>query len=273
MALASFPGFAQTTEQTSLRYLELDNALAFDSVRTLMAPDMTFWDPTGNVFASEWSGVEIKGADAFLDIQQGWELEEVQFVPEVSFFVGEYALHRGTYSARFTGSSDWAHIPFVTVHRVKDGKLAQRLDFGEYIQSFGLGDRFDENTSWTEVVADQYLDAYTGGDIETQAVLMADDVVFQDPTAQVFGPPSGQLFEGKEALLERRTQIYQNVSDFAFDVSSKFYANHHAVYMGHVVYTAGGRTYRQPAVFVIEVRNHQVTRHWDFVDYTVGPNP
>ena len=269
-ALVSLPAFAQSTRELSLRYLEQDSALAFDSVRTLLDPDMTFWDPTGNVFQNEFSGQPLIGAESFLEVQKGWGLEEIQFVPDVSMFVGEYALHRGTYSARFSGEPEWTHIPFVTVHRVRDGRLVERIDFGEYIQSFGLGDRFDDNTTWTEVVADQYLDAYTGGDIETQAVIMADDVVFQDPTAQVFGPPSGQLFEGKESLLARRKQIYQNVGSFSLDVASKFYANNHAVYMGHVEYTAGGREYRQPAVFVVEVRNQRVTRHWDFVDYSVG---
>ena len=32
-----------------------------------------------------------------------------------------------------------------------------------------------------------------------------------------------------------------------------------------------GVRYEQPAVFVVEVRDGRVTRHWDFVDYTVGP--
>lgn len=269
--LLPLPVNGQSTREVSLRYLELDAALALDSVRTLLSPDMSFRDPTGDVFQNEFSGAPLVGADAFLEVQRSWGLEEVQFEPDVSFFVGEFALHRGTYSARFEGGREWVHIPFVTVHRVQDGRLTERRDFGEYIQSFGLGDQFDENSTWTEVVADQYLAAYTGGDLDTQAILMADDVFFQDPTAQVFGPPSGQLFEGKEALLTRRAQIYQNVSDFSFDVASRFYANHHAVYMGHVEYTAGGSSYRQLAVFVIEVRNQLVTRHWDFVDYTTGP--
>ena len=51
-----------------------------------------------------------------------------------------------------------------------------------------------------------------------------------------------------------------------------FVANHHAVYMGTVRYTLNsGTAFAQPAVIVIEVRDGKVTRHWDFVDYTVGP--
>ena len=261
---------AQSTEQVSKKYLEMDAALNYEGLRPLLADDFSFGDPTGEVFRADGSAMSVAGAEAFLELQKSWGLAEVDFDPDVSFAVGEYALHRGTYRARFDGADSWTEIPFVTIHRVSEGKMIERLDFGEYIQSFGLGDGFDDNTSWTEVIADQYLAAYTGGDIATQNVLMADDVVFQDPTAQVFGPPSGRLFEGKEALLTRRTQIYQNVTDFSFDASSRFYANHHAVYIGHVEYAAGGRWYRQPSVFVIEVRDQLVRRHWDFVDYSVG---
>ncbi len=261
---------AQSTKQVSMQYLEWDAALMADSARTLLADDFSFHDPTGEVFQTGSSGMAVTGAEAFLALQAGWGLAEVEFDPEESFYVGEYALHRGTYRARFAGGENWTDIPFITIHRVRNGLLTERLDFGEYIQSFGLGDGFDDSTTWTEIVADQYLSAYTGADLDTQNVLMADDVVFQDPTAQVFGPPSGQLFEGKDSLLARRAQIYENVGAFSMDVASSFYANHHAVYIGHVEYSAGGSDYRQPAVFVVEVRDQLVTRHWDFVDYSVG---
>jgi len=55
-------------------------------------------------------------------------------------------------------------------------------------------------------------------------------------------------------------------------VEDSFYANHHAVHMGFVKYTVfGNGSYRQPSVIVIEVREHTVSRHWDFVDHTLGP--
>lgn len=261
---------AQTTEEVSLKYLGWDAQMLSDSLRTVLDDNFSFSDPTGEVFETGSSGMAVTGAEAFLELQAGWGLAEVQFDPDVSFYVGEYALHRGTYRARFSGSDTFTEIPFITVHRVQEGLLTERTDFGEYIQSFQLGSGFDENTTWTEIIADQYLAAYTGGDVRSQHVLMSEEVVFQDPTAQVFGPPSGQLFLGKGSLLSRREQIYQNIGDFSLDVASSFYANHHAVYMGHVEYTANGSHYRQPAVVVIEVRDQLVTRHWDFVDYSVG---
>jgi len=268
--LFSGTAWAQSTQEVSLRYLELDAALDYEALRGVMADDMTFQDPTGNVFDGQAAGILVEGADQIIQTQRSWGLVGVEFEPVHSFYVGQYAVHRGTYVAQFSAGAPGVRIPFITVHRVQNGKVSERRDFGEYIQSFGLGDGFDEATTWTEVIADQYLDAYTSADVSTQQVLMADEVIFQDVTAKVFGPPSGQLFEGKEALLARRTQIYEGVSDFSFDVENSFYANHHAVYVGRVNYTVSSGSYRQPAIFVIEVKDQQVTRHWDFVDYTVG---
>ena len=160
----------------------------------------------------------------------------------------------------------------MTVLRARDGRIIERTDFGEYIQSFQLGERFAPNTVSTAEIAARYLGAYLNEDIETTAELVSPDVVFQDPTSQVFGPPSGELYSGAEELLARRRRIYSSISDFTFDVEESFVANHHAVYMGSVRYTiASGATYEQPAAFVIEVRDGRVSRHWDFVDYTVGP--
>ena len=122
-------------------------------------------------------------------------------------------------------------------------------------------------------MAGEYLQAYLDEDLDTQRRLMAADVTFQDPTSKVFGPPSGELYEGAIKLLERRAQIYASISNFDFEVEKRFIANHHAVYMGYALYqVASGARYKQPAVFVIEVRDGKVSRHWDYVDYTVGPS-
>ena len=271
LSVSAQPSAPEETARTSNLYLELASSLNYDSLRAIMADDAQFFDPTGDVFNGPVSQGVITGADRIVRIQRGWGLTGVEFTPAVSFYVGEYAVHRGTYKAQFQNAANWTEIPFVTIHHVKDGKIQERTDFGEYINSFSLGGAFDENTMWTEVVADQYLQAYFDGDLQVQRELSSEDIIFQDPTAQVFGPPSGQLFEGAEELMTRRAQIYEVISDFGFDVESSFYANHHAVYMGYAKYTISGSSYRQPAVFVVEVRDQKVTRHWDFVDYTVGP--
>jgi hypothetical protein len=117
---------------------------------------------------------------------------------------------------------------------VVEGRITERIDFGEYIESLGRGNEFDGTTASTREVADRALRAYLDGDLDTQAELFAPDIQFQDPTSRVYGPPSGQLYQGADELLRRRRQIYPGVSDF-------------------------------------NRRDGKVTRQWDFVDYTVGP--
>jgi ketosteroid isomerase-like protein len=175
-------------------------------------------------------------------------------------------------TVRYSNGEQRFPIPFVTIHRVVDGRVTERLDFGEYIETFDLGDAFDANTSSTKEVADRALQAYLDGDLETTREVSDPDIQFQDPTSKVFGPPSGELYQGRDELLRRRTQIYENIKGFNLEVETSFVANHHAVYMGQTTYTiANGTKFRQPAVFVFEVRGGKVTRQWDFVDYTVGP--
>ena len=261
-----------TTKDVSLQYLKFDSEINYVGMETILADDMVFSDPTGDVFNGPVSKGPVHGSAAILQMMRGWGLGEVRFEPDFSFYAGEYALHRGTYNVKYAGAPQWYAIPFVTIHRIRDGKVIERTDFGEYIESFGLGSGFDENTESTTSIARQYLQAYLDIDLDLQAKLMSPSIQFQDPTAQMFGPPMGSIFESEEGLLEVRKQIFENLTDFDFEIESEFAANHHAVFMGTITYKIGSEeTYRQPAVFVMEVRDGEVTRHLDYVDYTVGP--
>lgn len=280
LALLPLIGFAtplqaqETTDTRSVtdRYIELTFDRQYDELLDVYASDAVFFDPTGDVFQGRVAEGPVEGAEEIVTLQKSWGIADADFDIRASFTVGEYSLYRGTLTIQFGGSELAFEVPFMTVLRSRDGRVIERTDFGEYIQSFQLGDRFAPNTASTAETAALYLNAYLNEDMEAQAALMSPDVVFQDPTSQVFGPPAGEVYSGAEDLLARRQQIYANISDFTFDVEESFVANHHAVYMGHVRYTiASGATYEQPAVFVIEVRDGLVTRHWDFVDYTVGP--
>jgi len=263
---------AQKTAAVSERYLELDLAGELDALLEVYAADAVFFDPTGDVFRGPVSQGPVIGAETIVAMQKGWGLAEQALKVDAAFAVGEYALHRGMLTVRYSNGEQRFPIPFVTIHRVVDGRVTERLDFGEYIETFDLGDAFDANTSSTKEVADRALQAYLDGDLETTREVSDPDIQFQDPTSKVFGPPSGELYQGRDELLRRRTQIYENIKGFNLEVETSFVANHHAVYMGQTTYTiANGTKFRQPAVFVFEVRGGKVTRQWDFVDYTVGP--
>ncbi len=261
-----------STAEVSAHYMALDLSRQYDALASVYAPDATFLDPTGEVFTGPVAEGLVTGAATIIAMQKSWGLAHSAFMPDAQFVVGEYAVYRGTYQAGYQGSDAVFSFPFITIHRVEDGRLTERLDFGSYIEAFGLGDGFDDATASTRAVADRYLQAYLERDFTKQATLMAPDVMFQDPTAQLFGPPYGELYAGLEQVIARRKATFQTITAFGFEVEASFAANHHAVYMGTTTYTlADGQRFAQPAIFVIEVREGNVTRHWDFVDYTTGP--
>lgn len=253
------------------RYLELTFDRRYDALLELYASDAVFSDPTAEVFGDPELAGPVVGASAIVALQKGWGLDRVEFHEDVGFTVGQYSVHRGTLTVGYAGSDAEVALPFATVLRIVDGRVAERIDHAEYVESFGL-DGFEDTTETTRRVAGRYLQAYLDADLDTQRELLAPDVDFQDPTAQVYGPGSGQPIRGAEALLARRARTFANVAEFGLDVERSFVSNHHAVYMGMTRYTlANGQRFAQPAVFVVEVRDGKVTAHRDYVDYSRGP--
>ena len=137
-------------------------------------------------------------------MQKGWGFSEVIVDIRQSFTVGEHAVYWGNLKTRSEGSDAQLDVPFTTVLRVENGRVAERTDCGEYIVSHGIEDRWAKNTATTRRVASAALRAYTSGGLDAQSQLNAPDVVYQDPTAQVFGASNGQRVSGLEALLRER---------------------------------------------------------------------
>lgn len=263
---------AASTREVTDRYLELSGGRHYDELLDLYSPEAVFHDPTGEVFGGVVAEGPVVGAARIVEMQKGWGLAAVDFQVGADFTVGEYSLYRGTFRTRYDNSAAWIAFPFVTVLRAVSGRIVERTDFGDYVEAFDLPDSLTLEANRTRDVADAYLAAYLAGDVDAQVALVANDVQFQDPTSQVYGPPSGELYVGAEVLAERRRAVFASVTDFDLEVDESFFAPHHAVYMGTATYAVpGGQRFAQPAVFVIEVREGHVTRHWDFVDYSVGP--
>lgn len=256
--------------QVSEHYLQLDNHQRYDELLSVYQTNARFVDPTADVFPGPIGKGPLIGAQAIVAEQKRWGLAEQQFAIDGSFAVGDIVLRHGVLKVRYQDSTQFIPIPFVTIHRIVDGKIAERTDFGEYIQSFGLGDRFTENTKATQDIANRYLQAYLAADLALQRELSAEDIVFQDATAAVFGNGAGQAIVGRAALMQKRQHTFAKVSHFGLQVDHSFVANHHAVFIGTTTYTIAGKTWTQPAVFVFEVKDGKVTRQWDFVDYSVG---
>ena len=261
----------QATSEVAARYLELTLSRQYDALRDVYSADAVFRDPTADVFPGPLAEGPVSGAESIIALQKSWGLASAGFDVARRFTVGRLALYQGVFKVRYAEADAWTDIPFVTVLRVENGRVSGRTDFGAYVAAFGMDSRFARNTTTTRDVAARYLQAYLDADFGEQAALLAPNAEFQDETAQVYGPGSGQLLSGRDEILRRRRVTFQNVTGFDLEVAESFATNHHAVFIGTTRYTLGnGAHYEQPAVFVVEVRDGQVTRHWDFVDYTVG---
>jgi len=175
-----------------------------------------------------------------LAMQQRWGIAQADFDIEASFSVGEHAVHRGTYNVLFEGASAANEIDFVTVHHVVDGKLVSRLDFGDYVESFGMSDSLRAVGDRTMSLAREYLNAYYDEDLDTQRRLLHTDALFQDPTAQALGPAYGRLISGADEILTRRARTYANISEFGMDIDHSFVSHEHAMFAGSVRYTTRG---------------------------------
>jgi ketosteroid isomerase-like protein len=268
-------GVAQTaasaTRAIADRYVELTFARDYDGLMELYADDAVFFDPTADVFPEPMNRA-TRGAADIVALQKSWGLADAEFAVEESFAVGEFALYRGELRVTYAAAGPWIELPFVTVLRVQDGRVSERTDFAEYVESFGLGDGFDAAMEGTAAVASAYLEAYLAVDLQAQQRLLAPDATFEDPTARVYGPGSGERMIGRDDIVGQRGRIFQTIKDFDLDIERSFVSNHHAVFMGTTSYTvANGNRFAQPAVFVVEVHDNRVTRHWDFVDYSVVP--
>lgn len=257
LMLLSVAGFATSSAQSvmdvSRAYLLADASMDVDNLRPFYADSVRFEDPTGEVFGGPTAGLAVVGRDSLLAVQAGWGLDPSRFEVDRSFGAGRFAVHHGTYHVSVPGVREPVHIPFVTVHEIVHGRVVSRMDFGEYIESFGLGDRFDAQTRATRAVADRYLAAYTDRNVDHQQALLAPQAVYHDP------------------LGWRRTHPAV-LKAFSFDVHSGFAASRHAVFIGNVVMTAAsGQRVTHPAVIVLEIDDGKVVKHWDYVGTEIVP--
>lgn len=120
-------------------YLKALYAFDFETVRSLLAPDATFRDPTGDALAG--TEISYRGRDAIIS---GFEasartLRDAHFEVRSGFDSGEYVVLNLIYrfevnSEAFGGAEAWIPVamPAVTILRIVNGKIQEHLDHGDY---------------------------------------------------------------------------------------------------------------------------------------------
>jgi hypothetical protein len=137
----------------------------------------------------------VVGRDAVIAMQRSWGLSGMDFDPAIGFEVGEYALRFGQLAVRYQGSEARFEFPFLSVHRVENGMLSERHDFGGYVGTLVATPELINRSESALTVGKEYLKAYLEGDLATQTVLLAEQSWFRDPTAAIYGPQTAAFGE------------------------------------------------------------------------------
>lgn len=125
-------------------------------------------------------------------------------------------------------------------------------------------------TAQTLAVAEPYFQAYIARQWDTLEPLVADGMVFSDPTATtVWNTPR---HAGKADVMKAFREGYAQITDMQFKPMRRFASGHHAVFEGELDWSLrlqDGRIVRSNAPFVVilEARAGRVTSHTDLLDY------
>jgi hypothetical protein len=128
-----------------------------------------------------------------------------------------------------------------------------------------------------ERIARQYMTYYSDVDIEGMETLLAESVVFSDPTAMGQGieGPDGLRFDTRDSAMEmlRGFRDSSGVIELGFVWDTVFESNNRVVFMGHVNALYPSQTegmafrWRAAQTTVITVRDGLVIEQLDFANY------
>jgi ketosteroid isomerase-like protein len=142
-------------------YLDALYSFDFGTLRTLLASDATFRDPTGDALA----GTEISyhGRDAVLSQFEASAstLRNARFEVRSGFDSGEYVvlnlIYRFEVEGEAFGASDaWipVAVPAVTILRIVDGRIQEHLDHADYDELVRQVEAFGDPTNDSDGLRD-----------------------------------------------------------------------------------------------------------------------
>ncbi|MCZ6836061.1 MAG: nuclear transport factor 2 family protein, partial [Planctomycetota bacterium] len=243
-----------------------------ESASELLSPDLFMIDPTAIVFGGPLA-TGIKGRDKIVALINSWNINEMNFDQEVVFWCGEFACAAGTLSYTIDGALPIKDVPFANILRVKDGKIIERTDYGDYTQSFTEPPASPEPD--LESIATKYLLAYLEMRYKDLALLLDEKAVFIDPTSAILG--QGAPREGRSNILNTFQNAFGVVLEFDFVQKRTFFFQNHAVFAGTTRYAMAGAALGLqkervefegiPMLIVLEIVGGKVVKHTEYADY------
>ena len=286
-----------TTQEVADRYFELTFKTKrqgewADAVQALFAKDAVFIDPTTEVFGMPLAR-GIHGAEKIVKEMLSFGLIDHALDVQAAFVCGEYAVFYGTFTNWTNAATTPGTAPIKTVYplvsmlRVVDGVITERRDYGDYwslMRQMSPQDvpvPIDAAEATLTKAAESYRKAYAACDWKALGEFWADDVTFQDPTAEHFG--ADQLATGETEvnrfLQEALTTIAAN-GGLKITPMGAFETGRFAISLQHIAWPALaielGIETKDPeqlveiganAVIVLEFKDGHVINHRDFVSY------
>lgn len=131
--VSKFNEETKTTEQITMDYFQKYLSLNFDELAKLMHQDVSFHDPTANMLM----GNELaKSKDSVLAyFKTNYTIYDTHFPITQSFFSGTVGVIQTNLQWKFKGRQGnifQFEMPLVVVLTVKDGKVIEHRDYGDY---------------------------------------------------------------------------------------------------------------------------------------------
>jgi ketosteroid isomerase-like protein len=275
------PWAAAERDTRRLAELHIEQAISrdYDAMTELLSPDFVFIDPTADVYLDTPTAAAVEGIHgraAALALMRSWELPRMEFERLHTFYSGQHGVFWGR--IRFLDSADTAPFPVVFIVTVRDGRVVERRDYGDYV---GLTRRLQAQSEITDAehqlaeTAQAYWKAYGERRFDLWSGLHTPDAIFQDETMSVFGPAASGVQAGSAAIVlwfDGALNAESSLSA-ALEPLDVLYSPHHAVMFASFFYRQAGAalgvdlpelSFEVPIVVALTIQDGKVTEHRDF---------
>lgn len=252
-------------------YRRIDFGRQLDEVGALMADDMRFIDPTAEVFGMAIAG-GIAGRDTILATEASWELTTIAFQKRYGFSTSRWDVAAGPMVV-----DGGRPFPFVQILRIVDGKVQERIDYGDYggFTTAVSEGRAKEDLALTAAVAERYVAAYVL-DPNGMAAELADDARLYDPIGHDQDPSQTPAeVRGRDQIRDWYARSAKTVETFELEIEGRLFSRNHAVFTTWAKGSVRTRDAQQrpkvvtmsvPLVIALEIRDGKVVRHDDYWD-------
>ena len=251
-------------QEVTQRYLNLTfgEQRDLDQILPLLADDFFFVDPTSDALGAESQSAKgVVGAKNFVAHERNWGLDTVSFDSDKEVVIGNSVLHLGHIGWTAKGSPPVNGIPFATLLQVRDGKLVERRDYGDYDLFIP---NMEQKSQGTENTASEYVEAYRTGSADTLADFLSDDSMLS--TQSTLNADSTSHKQGRKAILQFVKDKFETTKELELEFELAFCSGRHAFYTGTSNYLSGQELLQADHWMVITIDDGVVIEHREWTN-------